>query len=134
REDYRELVLDAMIDLAEQETDPSLRLFGLAHIASNLGGADNNAIGIFDGRNRDRNRDQRAVLSDASGVKALDSLTPSHPLDDVGFFALQPLGNEHKDRASDRFLSGIAEHPLGSDVPTRNLAVQILADDGVKRT
>jgi hypothetical protein len=115
--------------LALQER--TLQLLGLRDVACDLGGSDNPAVGISQGRDRQRDVDVRACLGDPDCFVMFNPLTGSNTRqDDV--LLLVPVGrNDDRDRASDRLLRRIPEHSLGRRVPRRDHPVEILGDDRV---
>ena len=60
-----------------------------------------------------------------------DSLTGSKAPQNVVLLVGQVRRDDHRDRLSDGLVLRISEHPLGSGVPRRNHAVEILGDDRV---
>jgi hypothetical protein len=62
-----------------------------------------------------------------------DVLAPFNTLQELPQL-LAPLGrNDDGDRLTEHFLRGVAVHPLGAGIPTRDRAVKRLADDRIIR-
>ena len=89
----------------------------LAHVAGDLGRAHDAAVAGPDGRDRQRDRDQVAVLGPALGLEVLDCLAAPEPADDLVFLE-QALGRDDDgDRLADHLGLCVAEEHLSPPVP-----------------
>ncbi len=102
-------------------------------VAGDLGGTHDPALQVLDGRDGQRDVQQRAVLPHADGLEMVDAFTGADARDDLDLFRAPVLRNEHRDRLAQRFGFGVAEQSLGAGIPTGNDAVQVFTDDGVIR-
>ena len=127
----RQHVLDAVLGFAREQGNLRFVAFALADVAGDLGGADDRALRILDGRDGQRNIDQAAIFALAHGLVVLDALARADALDDGVFFALQIGWDQGLDRFADHLFGQIAENPLRALVPAGDDAVEVLADDGV---
>ena len=110
------------------------RLLGtpaLAYVAGDLRRADDRAVRRADRRDRERDRDQRAVLVLSNRLEMIDGLATANPGQDFRFLAEAVGGYDGRDRPADHFLRRVAEHALRPKIPRRDDAVQVLADDRV---
>ena len=58
----------------------------LGDVPGNFGSADDPAIGIFEGRYRQRDIDQTSILTAADGIVMVNALTAADAPDDFWFF------------------------------------------------
>jgi hypothetical protein len=66
-----------------------------------------------------------------NGFIVFDALAASNALHDR-FFLLPVIGrNENRDRLADDFLGQMAKNALRATIPTRDDAIDVIADDGV---
>ena len=100
-------------------------------VAGDLRGADDPALPVAHGRDRERDLDQRAVLAPAHGLEALDPLAAADAPEDGRHLVLPARGGEERDVAADDLPGRVAEEALGGGVPARDDAVEVLADDRV---
>src|SRR4029079_3325384 len=105
--------------------------FALGYFASNFRCADDLALGVFDRRNGQRNVNEASVLALANGFVVFDALAVTNSLDDRFFLLLAIRLNKNRNPLTDDFLSQIAKNVLGTAVPARDDAVEVLADDCV---
>ena len=100
-------------------------------VARDLRDADDRAGAIADRRDRHPHVDQRAVLAPSDGLERLDAPARADVRDRARLLVLAVVGDDHRDRAADRFARRIPEKPLGAAVPCRDDAVEIFRDDRV---
>ena len=86
--------------------------FALRDFAGDLRDADDLAVRIADGRDRQRDVNPPAVLGASYRFKMLDPLAATDPLQDRRFFVLPIEWQQHGDRATDDLLGLVAEDPL----------------------
>src|SRR5690606_23410254 len=110
RKQHRELILYAMVDLAQQRADAPFIFLGGGDVARDLGGPDDVAGGVLYGRDGQRHEDEGAVLAQAGGIEAGHALVALDLLDDLRLLTAEAFGNDHQDRLPDGFLGRIAEH------------------------
>ena len=103
----------------------------LRYITGDFGGTNHTAHGVPDRRDRDRNRQPRAVPGLAHGVKGRQRLALRQVGQDLHLFGFQLGRDQHLHRLADGLLSAVAKQGLGGPVPVGDAAVQGLADDGV---
>ena len=133
---FRSFVMIASSD--DSTTAASRRLasaacVAFADVARDLRRADHAARIVVNRRDRQRNRDERAVLPLPDRLEVRDRLTGADARQDHVFFGLAIGRDDHANRLADGLGGGVAEHAFGRPVPGRDDAVQILADDGVVR-
>jgi hypothetical protein len=75
--------------------------------------------------------DAPAVFADAHGFVMLHPFAAPEPLHDVREVVLMVGRDQDGHRPADDLLGGVAVQRLGSAIPARNRALQILADDGI---
>jgi hypothetical protein len=110
------------------------RLLGrlpLGDVAGDLRGADDAPVGGPDGRDRQRDVYERAVLAAADGLVVLDALARADAREDGRLLVDVVFGEEGGDGLADDLLGRVAEDALGPLVPTGDDAFERLADDGV---
>ena len=89
------------------------------------------ARGVPDGRDGERDVDDRAVLPPPPRLVVVDLLAAADPVQDLRH-VLDELGrHEHRDVPADDLLGRVAEDSLGPPVPARDDAVERLRDDDV---
>jgi hypothetical protein len=104
------------------------------HIASDEHAADDVAVAISHRREHHREVDGRTVLPQPAVLQIADLDTgPDLRHHDVLEGAQTSIGRPQAPVAPDRFLGREAEHALGAPVPGRHDAVEIDADDAVRR-
>src|ERR1700674_3642990 len=89
------------------------------------------ARSILDRRNRKGQIDQGSVLTHADSLEMIDALASSEPSNNLRFFVPSILGNDQSDVLAHGLFAGVAEQSFRALVPTRDDAVECLADDGV---
>jgi hypothetical protein len=67
----------------------------------------------------------------SNGFKRFDALAALNSLNDCFFLFLVIGWNQNCDRFADSFLGQIAKNPLRAAIPTRDDAIEVLADDRV---
>ena len=110
---------------------PILVALLLGDVASDRRDRHDLVAGVPHRRDRQRDRDRRAVLADPLGLELLDGLAREHSPQDLGLLALEVRGLDHRDGAADRLLGGVAVQPLGGAVPARDRRVLRIGDDRV---
>ncbi|OLB63659.1 MAG: hypothetical protein AUI11_00500 [Acidobacteria bacterium 13_2_20CM_2_66_4] len=105
----------------------------IADVARNLRCADHSALVVPNRRDRERNRNERAILAAAPRFVVFDRVSASDAAQDLLFFREPLRRDDERDRAADDFAGRVAEHALGRGVPRLHDAVQVLADDRVVR-
>ncbi len=83
-------------------------------VAGDFRGAGNASGAIPDGRHRQVDVDEGAVLAAADRFVMFDALAASQPRQNARLLVMAILGNEHGDRTPDGFLRRIAEQALGA--------------------
>ena len=131
---FRSLVMIASSD--DSTTAASRRLAiaacdAVADVAGDFRRADDTAGIVANRRDRQRNRDQRAVLALTNRFEVSDGLAGPDAGEDHVLLGLAIGRNDHANRLADGFSRGVAEHALGGPIPGSDDAVQVLADDGV---
>ncbi len=106
-----------------------LSLFG--DVASDLGGADDLPVRAPDRRDSQRNVDQPAIFSHAHGFVVLDTFARPESGEDCRLFIFMIFGDEDRDWFADYFVGGVTKDALRTVVPTRDDALECLADDRV---
>ncbi len=109
--------------------------YAFAHdVAHDLRRADDVAVVVAHGRNRERHPNPLPVGAQPLRLEMLDPLAGLEAGNDLVFLG-DPLGRDHEgDMAANGLVGRIAEQVLGRVVPGLNDAVQRLADDrGVRR-
>ena len=87
--------------------------------------------GIANRRDRQRDRDQRAVLAPPNRVEVLDAFAAANAPEHHVLFGKAIRRDQHRDRLPDGLVGGVAEQLLGAAIPGGDDAVEILADDRV---
>ncbi len=105
----------------------------LADVARDLRRAHHVAPIIENRGNRQGDVHQTAVLATTDGFVVVDLFTATDAVEDAGLFVMSIGGNEHHHRLPDRFLGRVSEELFRAGIPTRDDAVDVLADDGVVR-
>src|SRR5436853_1796866 len=72
-----------------------------------------------------------AVLSQSARFVVLHTLAAADIVDKLDFLIGQVWRDDTQDRLPDDFLRGVSEDPLGSRIPARYDAFEILRNDGV---
>ena len=127
-------VLDAVIELFDQQALRSLRLLALGDVARHLGGADHLARWVAQRRHAERYVDAAAVLGDAYRLVVL--ARARRAVARPGSVSLRPCSPAGMIRVIDCpiiSLGLVAEDPRGARVPRGDPALERLADDGVVR-
>src|SRR3546814_2911967 len=91
-----------MVHLAQQQLLLLLRLGVFGDVAGDLRGADDRPVGRPDWRDRQRDRDQAAVLALAQGLEVVHALALANLGEDHGLFVVPVGRDEHGDRLADR--------------------------------
>ena len=97
-----------------------LYLHTLGDIAGNGGGANDAAIAIFDGKNRQRNVQPLAVLAHPDGFDVLHALAFAQVGQNGRQFIRALRWHQQSDRLSNDLAGAIAIEPLRPCVPTRD--------------
>ena len=105
----------------------------LGDVACDLGSADDETCIVINGRDRQRDGNERAILSLTNRLVMPNRLTRANLRQNEVFLALANLRNDDANRLADRLRSCVAKHALGGCIPRQDDSVQILADDGVIR-
>src|SRR5205085_12648061 len=108
-----------------------LGLLRLGDVAGYGGGADDAAGRVPDGRGVDGDADDRAVFADAPRLVVGDAAPGGRRREEFTDLGVEAGGGDHADVAADDRRRGVAVGLLRAQVPTRDPAVQRLADDGV---
>src|SRR4026208_2243354 len=82
-------------------------------------------------RRRQRYREQRTVLPAPDRLEVPDPFSVLDAAEDVLFFVVAILGNDHPNRLTERVRGGKSEHLFGRAIPREDRAGQILADDRI---
>src|SRR5690349_4467885 len=109
-----------------QECGALRRTLFVADVAGDLRSADHGPVVTPDGRDRQRDRHQRAVLAAADGFEMADRFSVANVPQDVVFLVLTILGNDHSDRPADRFRRTESEYLLGRAIPRGDRAIEVL--------
>jgi hypothetical protein len=120
-----------MLGLAREIDDLSLAPFALRYVASDFRCAYDLAPSVSDRRNGQRNVDQISMLALPNGFKRFDALAAPDSLNDPFFLLLVIEWDQNRNRLADDFLGHIAKNPLRAAIPTRDDAIEALADDCV---
>lgn len=102
-----------------------------ADIPGNFGCADYAALGVFERGDGQGKFQQRAIFSPAHGFEVIDALSSPESRDNLDFFLAAIERDNQRDRPSHRFGRRVAEHSFRGLIPTRDGAIEILADDCV---
>src|SRR5262249_3505795 len=94
-------------------------------------GADDLAVGAFDGRDGQRNHDRATVLALTNGFIMLDTLASPNAVENHALFVMPFCWNENRYRLAHPFFRRIAAQPLPTLVPTRDDCTEVLADNRV---
>ena len=108
-----------------------LRTPVLRNVVRDLRGSDDGAIRLPDGRDGERDIDERAVLTAAHRLVVLDTLARSDARQDAGFLVLMVFGDEDSYVFADHLFGLITEDAPRAAVPARDMSVERLGDDGV---
>src|SRR5215469_10476763 len=104
----RQRILDAMVQLVEQQLAMLLLPLALADVAGNLGCADDLPLRIGQGRNGQRDSEQRTVFATPHGFIVVDVLAAANPSKNAGLF-IQPVArHEQGNRLANRLLRRVA--------------------------
>ena len=103
----------------------------LGDVANDLRRPDDVAFGVSDRRYGQRHDYVGTIPATAYRFEVLDIFLAPDPPEDIGRF-FKSIGRcQHGDRLADHFLSFVPEHLGRADVPARDRAHQIFADDRV---
>src|SRR5512144_3330548 len=97
RLDNRQRVLDAVIELPQQQLLPALPVFPLADVAGNLRGADDLSVRVAYGRHGERNLDETSVLAATHGIVVVDFLAHAEFGKNPGHLLLPPRPRAQRD-------------------------------------
>ena len=89
------------------------------------------ALGVADGRDGERDVDDRAVLPPPLRLVVVHLLAAADPAENLRHVLDQLGRHEHRDVLADDLLGRVAEDSLGPLVPARDDAVEVLRDDDV---
>nr|WP_246779904.1 hypothetical protein [Rhizobium sp. BK312] len=103
----------------------------LRNIASDLRRADNFAILIPDGGNRQRNVEERSILMLPYRLEMFDPPAIANVIDNCIFFMQAIVRDDDTDVPPHRLGGGKSEKSLGASVPAGNNAVDGLTDDRI---
>ena len=108
-------------------------LEGLARgdVAKDLGGADDLAGVVTNGRDAEGDIEAPAILAKTNGFEVIDALAGANPGEDDGLVGLQLVRDEGEDGGADHLLTGVSKDAGGGGIPTGDPAGEVLADDGV---
>jgi hypothetical protein len=104
-------------------------LFPPRDVAGDLRGADDVPVGIGDGRKRQRNVQQSAILVTADRLVMLEGVAAADAVQNVQFFIETIRMRDYRDRLPNRLLCCVADQPLRSAVPAYDNAAEVYADD-----
>src|SRR5262245_51544444 len=125
----RQHVLGPVFGLTGEDGDLRFAPFALGDIAGNFRRADDFAVKILNGRNRQRNVDQASVLALANSLIMLDALTAPNTFENR-WLLVMPVGrNQDRDRLADNLFGQVAENPLRTPVPACDDAIKVYAYD-----
>ena len=71
------------------------------------------------------------MLTPPNSLEMIDALSASDARQDLTFFALSVLWNHNCNRLTNGLFGGVAEDTLGTPVPARDNAIEVLAYDRV---
>src|SRR5262249_47937310 len=91
------------------------------------------AVTILDGRNRQGNVDEAAILALSNRFVMLDPFSPTNTVQDHRFFVVPIRRNEDCDRLAYGFFRDIAEDVLSATIPPGDHAVEVFGKDSVIR-
>src|SRR5271155_1885710 len=120
-----------MLGLAREIDDLRLAPFLLSYVASDFRCADDSSLSISDRRNGQGNINQLPILALPNGFIVFDALAAPDSLQDRLLLVLAIGWDQNRNRLADDFLRKVAENALRAAVPTRDGAIEVLADDGV---
>ena len=123
--------LNRLLRFLVQALELRLGMLAFGDVARDLGGADHLAGGVLDGRDRQGDRDQIAVLRDADGLEMLDAFAPPDAVQDQRHVLLVPGRHQGRDGLPDDLCRLVSEEALGPRVPGRDDPLQVLGDDRV---
>src|SRR5207253_9649333 len=110
-----------------------LRLFTLGDVSRYFGGADNFPSRIPHRGNRQRYLNRAAVLAHSNGVKMLNALASSHPIENSGLFVPTIGRDDKRDRLTHSLQCRVTEEPLRAPIPADDGAIQIFANNAILR-
>jgi hypothetical protein len=110
-----------------------LSAFALGDVADDFRSADDAALLISHGRNRDRHSDGPSILGDAYALVVLDALAASEGSKNDVLLPLTIAWNHTSDRLPDHLASRLAEQVLGGFIPTYDNTVGRFADNRIVR-
>ncbi len=100
-------------------------------VASDLRGADDDAVRVEYRRNVDRQVDQPTVLASPDGFELLDPFPCSDARQDRWLLVRPILGNDRPHGFADHFFGGVAQKALCCGIPAFDDSGERLADDDV---
>jgi hypothetical protein len=120
-----------MLGLVREMDDLRVAPFAVCNVVSDFRCADDFSLSVFDRRNGQRNVNEASVFALANGLIVLDALAAPDSLRDRFFFVLVIGWTQNRNRLADDFLGQITKNALRAAVPSRNDAIEVVADDCV---
>ena len=108
-----------------------LQTLSRGDIAGDFRGADDAAVGILNGRDRQRDVDATAIFVHADGFEVVDPFAAFEPRDDITFFVETLRRNDQADVSAHGFGRRVAKGMFRARIPALDDAIERLADDGV---
>src|SRR5207245_713317 len=105
----------------------------LGDVVRNRRRPDDAPCGVSDRRDRDRRNDCPAVLPQAGRLEASSRFPATETLEDLPKLHESRLGDDHRNRLADCLRGREPVHALGARIPSRDPAVQGLADNRILR-
>jgi hypothetical protein len=133
RLDGRQRVLDAVVELLDQQALQLLGLPSFGDVAGHLRRPDHIAEMIAQRRHCQRHIDATAILGYAYGFVVIDALAQRQVRQDASLVLVQLWRNDQRDRPADRLFRLVAEDAHGASIPRRDDAIERLADDCIVR-
>src|SRR4051794_4732532 len=93
------------------------------HVAGDDGGSDELPVLVDERRDAQGDPNDSPAAIDALALVVIDPVARQHLLEDPALLAGAMLGNQNRDRLSDRLVGAVAVHALGGRVPARDDAV-----------
>ena len=100
-------------------------------VSKDLGGADDLAGVVTNGRDAEGDIEAPAILAETNGFEVIDALAGANPGEDDGLVGLQLVRDDGEDGGADHLLTGVSKDAGGGGIPTGDPAGEVLADDGV---
>jgi len=100
-------------------------------VADDDGGLGDDAGGIADGGDRHGDIEAASILGQAHGLEVADALAPRDAGANLLLLLVMVLGDEAGDGLADHLCGGVTKEALGSVIPVRDDAGELLGNDGV---